>query len=329
MNIRKIAEYANVSVATVSRVLNNKGYVSKETREKVEQAIARFDYVPSALARNFRLSTSHTILVILAELSNMFYNEILKGISEIAQQSGYDVLVCETHGSSEKQMEFLRKLENRFADGAIVLDAPIDIKDIAFFERKYPLVQCAEYNERIPVPYVAVDNFQGGYLATKYLIGKGHTRIAFIGTQDHYRYTRDRREGYAAALEEAGIPFDDVLIGGTTLDFEGGQLTSASFIKMENPPTALFFVSDMQAVGAINYLNSKGYKVPEKVAVMGFDNIEMSRMVLPNLTTVSQPMRAMGNRAMEMLFQLINSENGNREYQNTIFQPEIVERDSV
>lgn len=328
LNIQKVAALSGVSVATVSRVLNNTGPVSPGTRQKVESTIKELNYIPNGLARNFRMATSHTILVILAELSNLFYIEIIKGISEIVQQNNYDILICETHASPEKQISFLKKIENKMADGAIVLDSPLQESQIRQFKKELPLVQCAEYNPALSIPYVALDNRKGGYIATNYLIQHGHKKVAFVGTDNDLCYNLERKTGYIRALEEAGIsPAPEYTIN-CPLGFDGGTIAAKQLLKLPTPPTAFFFVSDMQAVGAVNYLNSSGYHVPDDIAVMGFDNIEMCKMVLPHITTVAQPMTAMGRRSAEMLFQIMQNSDGS-EYQNSIFQPEIVERNSV
>lgn len=328
LNIQKVAALSGVSVATVSRVLNNNGPVSPVTRQKVESTIKELNYIPNGLARNFRMATSHTILVILAELSNLFYIEIIKGISEIVQQKDYDILICETHTSPEKQISFLRKIEYKMADGAIVLDSPLQESQMRLFKKDLPIVQCAEYNPDLSIPYVTLDNRRGGYIATNYLIRHGHRKIAFIGTDNDLCYNLERKSGYTKALKEEGIPVSPEYIINCSLGFDGGMEAVKQLLQLPTPPTALFFVSDMQAAGAVNYLNSNGYHVPDDIAVMGFDNIEMCKMVLPHITTVAQPMIDMGRRAAEMLFHLMQDPNGT-EYQNSIFQPEIVERDSV
>ncbi len=328
LSIQKVAELSGVSVATVSRVLNNNGPVSPSTRQKVESTIKELNYIPNGLARNFRMATSHTILVILAELSNPFYIEIIRGISEIVQAHNYDILICETHANPEKQVSFLRKIENKMADGAIVLDSPLQESQIRQFTKELPIVQCAEYNPDLSIPYVTLDNRKGGYIATDYLIKHGHRKIAFIGTEKKLCYNTDRKKGYIQALEDAGIPLNPEYIINCNLGFEGGMNAAKQLLELSAPPTALFFVSDMLAVGAVNFLNSNGYHVPDDIAVMGFDNIEMCKMVLPHITTVAQPMIQMGRRAAEMLFRLMQNSDSS-EYTNSFFHPEIVERNSV
>lgn len=328
VNIQEVARLADVSTATVSRVINNSSKVSPKTRRKVEEAIAKLNYVPNALGRNLRLSESRTILVMITSISNLFYTEIVRGISEIAYENGYEILLSETNADLRRQLNCLLKVKNRITDGAIIVESTFSDEVILSLEKNYPVVQCSGYNDDAFLPYVTLDNRKGGYMAAKFLLEKGHRTIAFIGTGDKFRYNRDRKAGFLQAIEEAGIQQDKSLIIDTDLSFEGGRSSALQLVKRKNTPTALFYVSDMQAVGAINELTASGYRVPDDVAVMGFDNIEICDMVVPGLTTVAQPMRQMGRESARILIDRIrNAEGGG--FKSVIFQPEIVQRHSV
>lgn len=325
-NIQKVAERANVSVATVSRVINNSGKVLPETRLKVEEAIRSLNYVPNVLARNFRTAESRSLLVMVTSISNYYYMETVHGISEYAYEMGYDILLSETQEDVTRQIDALLKVKNHMADGAIIMESTIKDKLLMSLEKEYPVIQCSVYAGDAPVPFVSVDNVKGGYIGARFLIGRGHTRIAFIGTSNSAKYNADRRQGFLQGVAESGIVQDPGLLVHSPLGFEGGGI-APELMRLPQPPTAMFFTSDMQAIGALRSLREAGYSVPQDVAVLGFDNIEICRVVSPGLTTVSQPMREIGREAARLLIERIKGGAGS--HHNVVFAPEIVVRGSV
>lgn len=325
-NIQKVAERANVSVATVSRVLNNSDKVLPETRLKVEEAIRALNYVPNMLARNFRTAESRSLLVMVTSISNLYYMETIHGISEYAYENGYDILLSETKEDVKRQIDGLLKVKNHMADGAIIMESTIKDRLLSSLESEYPVVQCSVYGGDAPVPSVSVDNVKGGYIGACFLIERGHTRIAFIGTGGKAKYNADRRQGFLQGVSEAGIEQDPALLVHSVLGFEGGAV-ALELMRLPHPPTAMFFTSDMQAIGALHALSEAGYSVPRDVAVLGFDNIELCRMVSPGLTTVAQPMHDIGREAARLLIDRIKGGGGS--CRSVVFAPEIVIRGSV
>ena len=326
-NIQKVAQQANVSVATVSRVLNNSDKVSENTRSKVEEAIKELNYVPNMLARNFRTAESKSILVMVTSISNFFYMETVHGISQYAYEQGYDILLCETKEHIKRQIDALEKVKNHIADGAIIIESTINDKLLLELEKNNPVVQCAVYSDDSPIPYVSVDNVKGGYIGAKYLVEKGHRKIAFVGTTDKAKYNAERIEGFLKGVKEEGIEQQMDLVCYSNLGLDGGSKIALELIERKDRPTAIFFASDMQAIGAIHALTEHGYCVPQDMAVLGFDNIELCDIIMPGLTTVAQPMREIGREAARLVIERIhNHDNRNR---NVVFQPQIVERGSV
>ncbi|MEA5002577.1 MAG: LacI family DNA-binding transcriptional regulator [Christensenella sp.] len=325
-NIQKVAKHANVSVATVSRVINGAGNVTPKTKQRVEQAIAELNYVPNMLARNFRTSKSKSILVILSNISNLFYMEIVHGISKYANECGYDILLSETDDIPERQIECLEKVKNRIADGAVLLESIVYDKALLSMEKSYPIVQCCTDNDEIPLPYVMADNVKGGYLATRELIEKGHRKLAFVGTDDQSKYNRERCEGFLKAVHEAGIEEKDVVIDYTELSLKGGRMAVKNLL--EKKVEGVFFASDMQAIGAIQYLRNRGVGVPEDIAIVGYDNLEMCDIIEPPLTSIDQHAWEMGRESARILIERIEDRHtqGNR---HVVFQPELVRRKSV
>jgi LacI family transcriptional regulator, repressor for deo operon, udp, cdd, tsx, nupC, and nupG len=325
-NIQKVAELANVSVATVSRVINNAGNVTPQTKKQVEDAIAQLNYVPNMLARNFRTSKSKSILVILTNISNLFYMEIVHGISEYANEQGYDILLSETNGELNKQIDCLNKVKNRIADGAVFLESTIHDNALLSLEKSYPVVQCCTYSEEAALPYVIIDNKKIGFLAAKALIEAGHKKLAFVGTNDKSLYNRERRAGFLKAAEDEGISEDNVVVLNAELSFEGGRNAASRLVKEK--VNAVFFVSDMQAIGALRTFEELGIRTPQDIALIGCDNLEICNMVNPPLTSVGQPAREMGRESARLLIERIEDKDiiGCR---NVIFQPELVLRQTV
>ena len=328
-NIQKVAKQANVSVATVSRVINNSDKVSPKTRLKVEEAIKALNYVPNMLARNFRTAESKSILVMVTSISNFFYMETIHGISEYAYEKGYDILLSETKENVKRQIDALSKVKNHIADGAIIIESTINDKLLLELEKDNPVVQCSVYSEDSSIPYVSIDNVKGGYIGAKYLIEQGHRRIAFVGTTNNAKYNAERIEGFLKGVEEAGIEQDRDLIRYTSLDLDGGSRIALELMGEKERPSAIFFASDMQAIGAIHALNAKGFHIPKDMAVLGFDNIELCNIIIPGLTTVAQPMRAIGREAARLVIERIQNNNNSNQNRNIVFQPNIVERGSV
>lgn len=325
-NIQKVAEKAGVSVATVSRVINGSGKVTEKTRKRVEDVIAEMNYVPNMLARNFRTSKSKTILIILTNISNLFYMEIVHGISEYANEKGYDILLSETDGELKRQVECLQKVKNRIADGAVFLETTIQDEVLFSLEKEYPVVQCCTYNDEISLPYVIANNERGGYIAGNELIKAGRRKLAFIGTNDKSRYNKERRTGFFRAAQKAGIRTEEICTMNIELSFDGGR--SAAEILMKEKVDGCFFVSDMQAIGAINRFTESGVCVPKDISVIGYDNLEICNFIVPSLTSIGQPARRMGQETAKMLIDKIEKEDTSG-MRNIIFEPELIRRESV
>lgn len=325
-NIQRVAQLAGVSVATVSRMINNTGNVASKTREKVERAIADLDYVPNMLARNFRTSRSKSILVLLTSISNMFYMEIVHGISECANSNGYDILLGETDGFLDKQIKGLEKVKNHMADGAVILESTIHDDVLLSMEEKYPVIQCCSFNEEIDLPYIIVDNEKSGALAAEELIAAGCGKFAFVGTNDRSMYNRKRRGGFLKTLRDNNIGEENIFVMNSSLGFEGGRCAVREL--GDRNVDGFFFVSDMQAVGAMREFFGKGVNIPRDVSIIGHDNLELCDVVIPPLTSISQPAREMGREAAKVLIGHIQGGEKIKGYRK-VFRPELVRRGSV
>lgn len=307
MTIKDIAKLAGVSVATVSRVINDDPGVAEKLRAKVLQVIKETNYVPNTVGRNLRKSKSDMILVMLPTLSNPFYAKILKGIEKRASENDYGILVSVTHHESRIEKKYLKMLQMKQADGVISLFSTLKAEELNELARQYPVVQCCEYTEGAQLPYVMIDNKKAAYEATKYFIAKGHKKIGMISGSFYESSEKAREQGYKDALLEAGLPFDGSYIFKSNYKPEGAMDTCRELLALPEPPTAILTVSDTLAIGAIKYLKSVGVKVGKEIDVIGFDNASITRVYDPTISTVSQPRFDLGTVSVDLVIEKINN----------------------
>jgi LacI family repressor for deo operon, udp, cdd, tsx, nupC, and nupG len=303
-SIIAVARHAGVSVATVSRVMNGQDSVRATTREHVLAAVSSLQYRPNVLARNLRTAESRLLLVMVPDIGNPFYAEIMHGIDEVARERGYFVMLCHTGAGGASGHACFELLRRRQADGAVCLDPATVQTSLARDAADLPWVACCEFDPRISVPYVGIDNRAAAFGLVSYLLGRGYRRIALVNTSEAFLYARQRREGWRDALHAAGItPLPDWIRTVPSLDYAQGKATAADLLGQAGCPDAIFAVSDTLAIGIMAGLRAAGRRVPDDVAVAGFDDIALASCVDPALTTVAQPMRELGRTAAEVLLQ--------------------------
>lgn len=325
--IQDVAKAAGVSVATVSRVLNKSSSVTRSTREAVLDAIKQMDYRPNLLGRNLRRTETRLILALLPNIANPFYARIVKGMEDIARKNGYNVMLCNTDSNAERERVYLELLKNRLADGVIFMAPEIDGKELTAIGRDFPVVQCCEYKEGAQVPLASIDNHTAAKKAAKHLISLGHKRIGMISCDNSFLSTIRREQGFKMALEEAGIVFDEQLVVYGDYSFKSGRRAAFSLLALDERPTAIFAISDIMAIGVLRAAREKGLRVPEDLAVVGFDNISFASMCSPMLTTVSQPKYDIGCTAMELLLRKMRGEL--KEPVDIVLENELVIREST
>lgn len=306
--IQDVAKAAGVSVATVSRVLNDSSSVTPETREAVRAVIKKLNYQPNLLGRNLRRMETRMVLVLLPNVANPFYSRVVRGLEDVARKNGYNIMLCNTDSDMDREHKYLEMLRNRLSDGVIFMETELKGSELLELSKSFPVVQCCEYREDIDVDYVAIDNFAAAYKAVSHLTSLGHKRIAMISTRNSFISTREREAGYARALADAGVAFDSELIIRGDYGFKSGIRAAKTIANMEKRPTAVFAISDIVAIGAMKALKEAGLKIPEDIAVVGFDDISFASMYDPSLTTISQPKYDMGCEAMNMLIRKIKGE---------------------
>lgn len=301
ITIKDVAKASNVSVATVSRVLNKHTNVSDETVEKVTRVMEELGYSPNFLGRDLRKSETKRILAIISNAGESFYADVLRGMDEAAFTLGYDILIATTHDNPEHELHLLKMTMSHSVDGVVLLGVKQDSATISKLAENNNIALCLERKEGCNVLTVSIDNVKAGRDAVNYLIGKGHKRIGLISTETRSQSSVDREKGYRQALEEHGIPYDEKLVYLGSYECESGTSGCKYLLELDDPPTAIFSISDMIAIGAMNYAISKGVKIGKDLLFFGFDNIAYSHIFVPHLSTVEQPCYMQGKLVVEKL----------------------------
>lgn len=304
-SLTSVAKAAGVSIATVSRVLNNSKPVSESVRRRVEEAVAQQGYRVNILGRSLRTAESRLLMVLVPDIANPYYAEIVRGVESVSRERGYNVLLAaDAMAGGDGKFVSLDALHNRMADGVISLAQIHQRPELVSMVREMPWVSCSEFMPDSGVPYVSIDHRQAAIDAVQYLLNRGHKRIALIGGNEEYLWARQRRHGYEAALARAHVEVDPSLVRAAPgTDYVHGQAAAGAFLALEQLPTAVFAVSDTLAIGAMKAFRRAGLRVPEDVAVLGFDNIPVAEVFEPGLTTIAQPMQELGRAAAELLLE--------------------------
>ena len=328
VSIKDVARIAGVSIATVSRCINEPDRVRLNTREKVQNAIEQTGYSPNTLAQSFRRGKTHVIMVVLPSVGDPFFTGVMKGIREVAAGNGYSLLINETQFNTITADEIGSIVVSRQADGIILLAAmsPFGTRVLsAKSQRALPMVIGCETvsPELSSYPGIHIDNIAAAREATDYLLKLGHEKIAFIYGEHKTLLTMDRERGYREAMKKAARIIDSgwVVEGGLTLD--GAMDATAKLLALPNAPTAIFCATDEMAMGCLHAVSEAGLDVPGDISVMGFDDNRYAKITNPPLTTVSQPVEKIGRRVMERL--LAEIENG----RSADAEPEIVPHELV
>lgn len=313
-NIKEVARQAGVSASTVSRVLNAKSYVNEATRQKVLQAVQQTGYRPNVLAKSLKSGRSNTICLMVPSMQNPIFPEMARGVEDVARRSGFTVVLCNTNEDDTVEKAYIDKMKTQWIDGFVVCSSMGRADHIrALRGEGFPLVLVNRFEERDVnrLDIVAVDNFKAAYDAVQYLIGAGHRRIALASGREELYFYRERFRGYCRALEDAGIPLDDALVLRETSGVESFDRLTREVMALPDPPTAVFAASDPKAFVVMHALHDMGLRIPADVSVLGFDNVSLSSMVEPPLSTVAQPLYEMGAVATKNLIHQIRYKEQN------------------
>ena len=307
--IRDVAREAGVSVATVSRFFNDSGPVRYETRLRIDEVARRLRYVPNRAAQSLSTRRTRTIGVLLPDLHGEFFSEVIRGIDQAVQRSGWHMLLSSSHNDRAAIEAALRAMRGR-VDGLIVMSPDLDAEALGGnLPAHLPVVLLNCVLDDGSYDSLNIDNYGGARALVGHLLAVGHRRIGVIRGPERNHDAQERLRGLRDELEAAGVPLE------ASLDVEGDFSESAGYrgavrlVGAARPPTAIFACNDAMAIGALGALRDAGLRVPEEVAVAGFDDIPIARYVSPPLTTVRVAMSRMGERATERLFHAIEAQN--------------------
>lgn len=302
-----VARLADVSVGTVSAVLNRSSTVRPRLRKRVEDAMRALDYHPNQIARSLKLQCTHSIGMVVPDIANPFFTSVIRGVEMVGQERGYSIILCDTNEDLQQERRQLSMLFSRRVDGVLISSSNYDAAKDRLTRRRFPIV----FFDRIPPGYkgdaVLTDNLSSAYRAVHYLIQLGHRRIAIITGDVGFSVVADRIEGYRKALQEAGLPIPASYFQSGDFKLASGHRCGLDLMRLPEPPTAIFSCNNLMTLGLMGALVEIKVACPDQVSVLGFDDFDWAASFNPRLTTMAQQMFEMGRSAMEMLVQRIES----------------------
>ena len=333
ITIREVAKETGVSISTVSNVLNKSRYVKKETEERILEAVKKLNYRPNMVARGLRLKSTGSVGVIVPDISNPFFAEMVRGMENVARELGYTLILCCTYYDTQEEERQLNLLRDKWVDGFIFASGYNTDDHIAeLVEQKIAVVAVDREITDFWVPSVLIDNVEAAKKAVDYLCQLGHKRIAYISfPSTNMKTVENRYLGYREGLRANNIPYDPslVLIAESLRmnEIKESYSVLADFLQLSEPPTAIFVMADLMAIGILRAVKEMGLRVPEDISIMGFDNIAISAFTDPPLTTIKQPKKKMGATAMQLLIDLIRHKRV--EKKKILMPTEVVVRQST
>lgn len=327
--MKDVARLAGVSTSTVSHVINNNRFVSETIREKVTSAIGALNYAPSALARSLKLNQTHTIGMLLTASSNPFYAEVVRGVERSCYERGYSLILCNTEGDKNRMDRSLETLLQKRVDGLLIMCTESHVPSAEIL-RRYPsipsvMMDWAPFEGESDI--IQDNSLLGGEMATQYLISRGYTRIACIAGPQDKTPARLRLEGYQRAMDAAGLAVPRGYIADGDFEFQGGFNAMQQLLKLNARPQAVFTSNDAMAVGVYHALYLAGMRIPQDMAVMGYDDIELARYMTPPLSTIHQPKDELGELAIDTLLHRMTSPGASQ--QLLVLTPELMKRASI
>ncbi|MBL0385388.1 LacI family DNA-binding transcriptional regulator [Tumebacillus sp. ITR2] len=330
--IKDVAKEAGVSITTVSRVLNQYSDVNPKTRTKVLKVVEQLGYQPNSVARSLVMKRTQTVGLVVSDLSRSrnghhFMFDVLCGINDRVQELGYDLVLFSTSTTAQKKTPYMDFVRQRRVDGVLMMGIRLDDP------YTHEVVEASVPSVLIDVPlvsdtcsYVTTDNVAGATMAIQHLVELGHRRIGFVNGHAQAAVSKERLQGYRMALEEAGIAYDPELVYYGNFEQQDGATGVAELMEKFEDLSAVFFASDLMALGGIKYLQSLQLRVPERMSIVGYDDIELAAMMQPMLTTVRQTRYEMGQSAAETLIRMLEQ---NEKGRGIVLPPELVVRETT
>ncbi|HUT21081.1 MAG TPA: LacI family DNA-binding transcriptional regulator [Anaerolineae bacterium] len=302
ITIRDVAKRARVAPTTVSRVVNNSGYVSDATRERVKAAIEELGYVPNRLARSLRLKRTNTLALVVTDITNPFWTTVVRGVEDAAHAAGFNVILCNTDESEAKQEQYLDVLLQKRVDGILLVPACTSAELVDWIQSQtIPVVVLDRRVDCAQVDVVRGDSEDGAYRLVRHLLSLGHRRIAVLSGPKDVSTATDRVAGYRRALAEDGLEVQPAWVQYGAFSLASGYEMAGQVLATFPRPSAVFAVNNSIAIGALRALRQAGLRVPEDMSVVSFDDLTSELVIEPFLTIADQPAHEMGQRAAELL----------------------------
>lgn len=302
VTIKDIAQAVGVSPSTVSRALGDSPLVNNETRQRILKAARKLGYERNELARGLVKGTSWAVGLVVPDITNPFFSDVARGVSEIADRVGYGVILCNTDGRIDRELSYIRLLRRKRVDGLLICSATLDapfIQDLT--AAGTPFVLVSRLSADSDVPYVVTDDQAGGRLAVEHLVDLGHRRIGFIGGPEDVQASRDRMDAYFGVLAEHAIHVPDTWCCHADFTQTAGRQAGQRMLSLVERPTAIFAANDDMAAGVLRAAAQLGFPVPDRLSVAGCDDISLASQLCPTLTTIRQPLAEMAERAATVL----------------------------
>ena len=332
--INDVARSAGVSKATVSKYLNGSPYVAAQTKVRIADAIAALRYEPNRVAQGLSLRRSRTIGLIVANIANPFYAELIRGAEDVAASNGYTALLASTDGDPKRESGIVRAMRQRQVDGIVFASVRLADKEVTSLARDgMKVVLASRHLPDAQVDMVLVDSIVGARLAVDHLIAHGHQRIAYVGGPQSIAQFRDRLRGWRDALTDAGLLAPaELCLSTEKLDVDAGSAAVRVLMEMPEPPTAIFAATDNLAFGVLRACHQDGWPVPDRLALIGFDNVPFGEIALVPLTSIDGSGLVIGRRAMRLLVERIETSGSkpaiSTDRVRTIIQPHLCVRRS-
>ncbi|WP_173915821.1 catabolite control protein A [Halobacillus sp. Marseille-Q1614] len=328
VTIYDVAREANVSMATVSRVVNGNPNVKPATRKKVHEAIERLGYRPNAVARGLASKKTTTVGVIIPDISSIFFAELARGIEDIATMYNYNIILSNSDQNKDKELHLINAMLGKQVDGLVFMGGKITDDHIREFKNSpVPVALAATIDETGETPSVNINYEEAAFEATELLLSHNNKKVAFVSGPENTEINSQKIDGYKRALKESNVDVNEDLITTGDYSYDSGLEAFEQLWDASEKPDAIFVSSDEMALGVIHGAQDKGLSVPEDVEVFGFDNTRLATMVRPTLSTVVQPMYDIGAVAMRLLTKFMNKEEV--EEQNVTLPHRIIERNST
>lgn len=304
--IRDVARLAGVSVATVSGVINSKPTIKRTLVQRVKDAMVTLDYHPDQVARSLRARRTLTIGAVIADITNPFYADVIRGAEKEAQSNGYSVFLCDASEDPALESRYLSSLFSRRVDGVLLAPTCASPVEYAAMQKRFPMVLIDGYPHGFRGAAVVTDSVTAAYEATKYLIGLGHSRIAIITGRLDLSSGFDRLEGFRKALHEERLILNEAYIQTGNFQTDSGYRSGLNLMRLPEPPTAIFSCNNQMTLGLMRALRELEVPCPKAVSILGFDDFEWSSYFQPRLTAIAQPSREMGRQAMQILLRRLS-----------------------